>query len=84
MVPVKSPGKKPDPTILEATDAVVKNLQNNHLWKRSVYPAVTDGRILGHEGVGVIGTAVTGFKKGLLSAHYLQEYFQHLIFGRSF
>jgi alcohol dehydrogenase len=71
------PGKKswedkPNPTILEATDAVVKIYKTTicgtdlHILKGDV-PAVTDGRILGHEGVGVIeevGTAVTSFKKG--------------------
>jgi alcohol dehydrogenase len=68
----KSWEEKPDPTILEATDAVVKIYKTTicgtdlHILKGDV-PAVTDGRILGHEGVGVIeevGTAVTSFKKG--------------------
>lgn len=71
------PGKKaweekPMPTIIEATDAVVKITKTTicgtdlHILKGDV-PEVTDGRILGHEGIGVIeevGTAVTNFKKG--------------------
>jgi len=71
------PGKKcweekPRPTILEATDAIVKIYKTTicgtdlHILKGDV-PEVTDGRILGHEGVGIIeetGTAVTNFKKG--------------------
>ncbi|MEP6950282.1 MAG: zinc-dependent alcohol dehydrogenase family protein [Ginsengibacter sp.] len=68
----KSWEEKPDPTILEATDAVVKIYKTTicgtdlHILKGDL-PAVTDGRILGHEGVGIIeevGTAVTSFKKG--------------------
>jgi len=71
------PGKKaweekPKPTLQVPTDAVVKILKTTicgtdlHIMKGDV-PAVTDGRIIGHEGVGVIeevGTAVTSFKKG--------------------
>ena len=71
------PGKKlweekPKPTIIDATDAVVKIYKTTicgtdlHILKGDV-PEVTDGRILGHEGIGVIeevGTAVTSFKKG--------------------
>ncbi|ABS24538.1 zinc-dependent alcohol dehydrogenase family protein [Anaeromyxobacter sp. Fw109-5] len=71
------PGKKaweekPKPTIKGPTDAIVKVLKTTicgtdlHILKGDV-PAVTDGRILGHEGVGVIeeaGPAVTNFKKG--------------------
>lgn len=71
------PGKKtweekPKPTIKKATDAVVKILKTTicgtdlHIMKGDL-PAVTDGRIIGHEGVGIIeevGTAVTNFKKG--------------------
>ena len=68
----KSWEEKPNPTILEATDAVVKIYKTTicgtdlHILKGDV-PEVTDGRILGHEGVGIIeevGTAVTSFKKG--------------------
>lgn len=63
---------KPMPTIIDATDALVKIYKTTicgtdlHIMKGDV-PAVTDGRILGHEGVGVIeevGSAVTSFKKG--------------------
>ena len=64
--------EKPKPTIVDATDAVVKIYKTTicgtdlHILKGDV-PEVTDGRILGHEGIGVIeevGTAVTNFKKG--------------------
>jgi alcohol dehydrogenase len=71
------PGKKafedkPQPTIKIATDAIVKILKTTicgtdlHIMKGDV-PAVTDGRIIGHEGVGIVdevGSAVTNFKKG--------------------
>lgn len=71
------PGKKaweekPKPLIKESTDAVVKILKTTicgtdlHIMKGDV-PAVTDGRIIGHEGVGIIdeaGSSVTNFKKG--------------------
>ncbi|MBK6861637.1 MAG: zinc-dependent alcohol dehydrogenase family protein [Saprospiraceae bacterium] len=71
------PGKKaweekPKPTITEPTDAIVKILKTTicgtdlHILKGDV-PTVTDGRIIGHEGVGIIedvGKAVTNFKKG--------------------
>lgn len=71
------PGKKawdekPKPTIQEPTDAVVKILKTTicgtdlHILKGDV-PTVTPGRIIGHEGVGVIeevGSAVSNFKKG--------------------
>lgn len=71
------PGKKaweekPKPTLQQATDAVVKIHKTTicgtdlHILKGDL-PEVTDGRILGHEGIGVIeevGTAVTQFKKG--------------------
>lgn len=68
----KSWEEKPNPTLVEATDAVVKIYKTTicgtdlHILKGDL-PDVTDGRILGHEGVGVIeevGTAVTSFKKG--------------------
>jgi alcohol dehydrogenase len=72
-----SPGKKsweekPKPVITEPTDAVLKVLKTTicgtdlHIMKGDV-PTVTDGRILGHEGVGIIeetGSSVTRFKKG--------------------
>jgi len=71
------PGKKyweekPKPTIIKPTDAIVKISKTTicgtdlHILKGDV-PEVTDGRTLGHEGVGIIeetGTAVTNFKKG--------------------
>ncbi len=74
---VYHPGKKawedkPKPIIKEPTDAVVKILKTTicgtdlHIMKGDV-PTVTDGRIIGHEGVGIIdevGNAVTNFKKG--------------------
>ena len=71
------PGKKaweevPDPTILKPTDAIVRVDTTTicgtdlHILKGDV-PAVTEGRILGHEGVGTItevGAAVTNLKVG--------------------
>jgi alcohol dehydrogenase len=71
------PGKKaweekPKPVITEQTDAVVKILKTTicgtdlHIMKGDL-PAVIDGRIIGHEGVGIIdevGTAVSNFKAG--------------------
>lgn len=71
------PGKKewktvPRPRVIAPTDALVKVVKTTicgtdlHILKGDV-PAVTEGRILGHEGVGVIeetGTAVNNFKKG--------------------
>jgi alcohol dehydrogenase len=71
------PGKhaweeKPKPAPKEPTDAVVRVLRTTicgtdlHILKGDL-PEVTDGRILGHEGIGVVeavGTAVTSFKKG--------------------
>ena len=71
------PGKKawedkPVPTIKAPTDAIVKILKTTicgtdlHIMKGDV-PTVTDGRIIGHEGVGIIeevGKGVTNFKKG--------------------
>lgn len=60
------------PVIKEATDAIVKISKTTicgtdlHIMKGDV-PTVTDGRILGHEGVGIIeeiGNAVSNFKKG--------------------
>jgi alcohol dehydrogenase len=62
---------KPKPTIIESTDAIIKILFTTicgtdlHIMKGDV-PTVTDGRIIGHEGVGIIeniGNAVTNFKK---------------------
>ncbi|HLA59452.1 MAG TPA: zinc-dependent alcohol dehydrogenase family protein, partial [Puia sp.] len=71
------PGKKSwedktKPAIRESTDVIVKIIKTTicgtdlHILKGDV-PEVAEGRILGHEGVGVIeetGNAVTGFKKG--------------------
>src|SRR5689334_9038360 len=63
---------KPKPMILKPTDAIVKIIKTTicgtdlHILKGDV-PEVTDGRILGHEGIGIIeetGLAVTEFKKG--------------------
>ena len=63
---------KPKPIIKEPTDAIIKILKTTicgtdlHIMKGDV-PAVTDGRIIGHEGVGIIesiGNAVTNFKIG--------------------
>lgn len=68
----KSWEEKPKPVIKEATDAIVKIFKTTicgtdlHIMKGDV-PTVTDGRIIGHEGVGIIeevGNAVTSFKKG--------------------
>ena len=68
----KSWEEKPKPSLLESTDAIVKIFKTTicgtdlHILKGDV-PEVTDGRILGHEGVGVIeetGSAVSNFKKG--------------------
>lgn len=64
--------EKPKPTIRDATDAIVKVTKTTicgtdlHIMKGDV-PAVTNGRILGHEGVGVIeqiGSSVSNFKVG--------------------
>ncbi len=71
------PGKKewidvPKPSVLKPTDAVIKVLKTTicgtdlHILKGDV-PTVEEGRILGHEGVGVIeeiGTGVQNFKPG--------------------
>ncbi|MCU1582138.1 MAG: alcohol dehydrogenase [Microbacteriaceae bacterium] len=73
----KGPGQKswedvPDPVILQPTDVIVKMDVTTicgtdlHILKGDV-PAVTPGRILGHEGVGTItevGSAVTGLTVG--------------------
>ena len=71
------PGKraledKPKPAIKAPTDAIVKITKTTicgtdlHIMKGDV-PTVTDGRILGHEGVGIIeqvGGSVSSFKVG--------------------
>lgn len=68
----KSWEEKPKPSLLEPTDAIVKIFKTTicgtdlHILKGDV-PEVTDGRILGHEGVGIVeetGNAVSNFKKG--------------------
>ncbi|WP_166872534.1 MULTISPECIES: zinc-dependent alcohol dehydrogenase family protein [unclassified Salinibacterium] len=73
----KGPGEKawedvPDPVIQQPTDVIVKIDTTTicgtdlHILKGDV-PAVTPGRILGHEGVGTItevGSAVTSLKVG--------------------
>ena len=71
------PGKKkfedaPKPSLKEATDAVVRISKTTicgtdlHILKGDL-PSVTEGRILGHEGIGIVdevGTGVSRFKKG--------------------
>ncbi len=68
----KSLMERPMPTIATATDAIVKVTRTTicgtdlHILKGDV-PTCTPGRILGHEGVGVIeetGAGVTQFAKG--------------------
>ena len=63
---------RPKPTIVHATDAIVRITTTTicgtdlHILKGDV-PTITDGRILGHEGVGIIkevGTNVLRFHKG--------------------
>lgn len=64
--------EKPDPVLAEPTDAIVRITKTTicgtdlHILKGDV-PTVTDGRILGHEGVGIIeqvGGAVANFAVG--------------------
>lgn len=71
------PGRKaweerPRPSVKAPTDAIVKVLGTTicgtdlHILKGDV-PAVTDGRILGHEAVGIVdevGAGVSGFRAG--------------------
>ncbi|MEO6684404.1 MAG: zinc-dependent alcohol dehydrogenase family protein [Dyadobacter sp.] len=68
----KSWEEKPMPAIIKPTDVIVKISKTTicgtdlHIMKGDV-PTVTDGRIIGHEGVGVVqetGNAVTNFKTG--------------------
>ena len=73
----RGPGKKtwqqvPRPTIQDPSDAVVRITSSTicgtdlHILKGDL-PAVTEGRILGHEGIGVIeqvGTGVSEFHVG--------------------
>ena len=67
------PGNKaweevPDPVILEGTDAIVRVEATTicgtdlHILKGDV-PAVTDGRILGHEAVGTVVAAGNGVRR---------------------
>ncbi len=69
---MKSWEDAPQPSLQEATDAIVRITKTTlcgtdlHILKGDV-PTVTEGRILGHEGIGVIeeaGTGVTSFHKG--------------------
>jgi alcohol dehydrogenase len=68
----KSWEQAPKPVLKDATDAIVKISKTTicgtdlHIMKGDL-PEVKDGRILGHEGVGIIeevGSSVTNFKKG--------------------
>lgn len=68
----KSWEEKPKPVLQSTSDAIVKILKTTicgtdlHIMKGDV-PEVADGRIIGHEGVGVIeevGTTVSNFKPG--------------------
>src|ERR1700722_1201927 len=62
----------PNPALQETTDALVRILKTTicgtdlHIMKGDL-PEVKEGRILGHEGVGIIeavGSSVSNFKKG--------------------
>ncbi len=62
--------EKPKPAILHPTDAIVKIVKTTicgtdlDIWKGK-NPEVADGRILGHEGVGIVeevGSAVKNVK----------------------
>ncbi|CCM01061.1 uncharacterized protein FIBRA_03109 [Fibroporia radiculosa] len=64
--------ERPKPTVIVSTDAVVKLVKTTicgtdlHILKGDV-PTVPQGRILGHEGLGIVesvGTNVTTFKPG--------------------
>ena len=64
--------RRPRPELRDATDAVVRIKTSTicgtdlHILKGDV-PTVTDGRILGHEGVGIVddvGASVSGVRKG--------------------
>ncbi|WP_020604890.1 zinc-dependent alcohol dehydrogenase family protein [Spirosoma spitsbergense] len=68
----KSWEEKPTPVLQQPTDAIVKIYKTTicgtdlHILKGDL-PEVTDGRILGHEGIGIVedvGSAVTTFQKG--------------------
>jgi len=64
--------EKPKPGINKTTDAIVKVIKTTicgtdlHIMKGDL-PEVADGRIIGHEGVGIVeevGSSVSNFKKG--------------------
>jgi alcohol dehydrogenase len=64
--------KRPRPELRDATDAIIRITTSTicgtdlHILKGDV-PTVTDGRILGHEGVGIVhdvGAGVSGVPKG--------------------
>ncbi|KAL4896833.1 chaperonin 10-like protein [Aspergillus ambiguus] len=64
--------ERPKPSIIAPTDAVVRMLYASicgsdlHIIKGDV-PSISPGRVLGHEGVGIVdslGSAVQGFSKG--------------------
>lgn len=64
--------EKSKPVIIEPTDVIVRITTTTicgtdlHILKGDV-PSISDGRTLGHEGVGIVeeaGTSVTSFKKG--------------------
>jgi len=68
----KAPQDRPKPKVIEPTDAIIKIAKTTicgtdlHILKGDV-PSCQTGRILGHEGVGVVemvGSAVTAFKVG--------------------
>jgi len=68
----KSWEEKPKPEVIKPTDAIIRILKTTicgtdlHIMKGDV-AEVTDRRVIGHEGVGIIediGTAVSNFKKG--------------------
>jgi alcohol dehydrogenase len=69
---VRALDEVPKPKIIDPTDVIVKLTMTTicgsdlHIMKGDV-PTVTDGRILGHEGIGIvdeIGASVIGFKVG--------------------
>jgi alcohol dehydrogenase len=73
--------ERPKPTIATPTDAVVKITKTTicgtdlHILKGDV-PTCQPGRVLGHEGVGVIeavGPAVAAFKIGRPRAHFVHQ-----------
>jgi len=69
---IRSYEEKPIPVLKDSTDAIVRVTKTTicgtdlHIMKGDV-PSVTDGRILGHEGVGIIeqiGGNVSNFQIG--------------------